>query len=68
MKQRYYEAGPKAAKMLAWRLRRQQAENTSHRIREQIRSLVTRMVYRKHLKHIIEPSTPSHIDTQLLIF
>lgn len=35
MKQRYYEAGPKAAKLLAWRLRRQQAENTIHRIRDQ---------------------------------
>ena len=27
-KQRHYEAGPRAVKLLAWRLRKQQAENT----------------------------------------
>lgn len=34
MKQRYYEAGPKASKLLAWRLRKEQAENTIHKIRD----------------------------------
>ena len=34
MKQRYYEAGPRAAKLLAWRLKKQQAENTIHKIRD----------------------------------
>lgn len=36
MKQRYYEAGPKAAKVLAWRLRKQQEERTIHKIRDPI--------------------------------
>ena len=34
MKQRYYEAGPRAAKLLAWRLRKQQAENIIYKIRD----------------------------------
>lgn len=34
MKQRYYEAGSKATKLLAWRLRKQLAENTIHKIRD----------------------------------
>uniref|UniRef100_A0A3B1K1Q0 Reverse transcriptase domain-containing protein n=1 Tax=Astyanax mexicanus TaxID=7994 RepID=A0A3B1K1Q0_ASTMX len=34
MKQRYYEAGPRATKLLAWRLRKQQAENAVHRIKD----------------------------------
>lgn len=32
-RQKYYEAGSKATKLLAWRLRKQQAENTIHEIR-----------------------------------
>lgn len=36
MKQRYYEAGPKAAKLLAWRLRKQQEERTIFKIRDPI--------------------------------
>ena len=38
MKQRYYEAGPKVAKLLAWRLRKQQAENTIYKIRDPVTS------------------------------
>ena len=33
-KQRYYEAGLKASKRLAWRLRKQQSENTVYKIRD----------------------------------
>uniref|UniRef100_A0A096LQF6 Reverse transcriptase domain-containing protein n=1 Tax=Poecilia formosa TaxID=48698 RepID=A0A096LQF6_POEFO len=33
MRQRYYEAGPKAAKVLSWRLRKQQVENTIYKVR-----------------------------------
>ena len=33
-KQRYYEAGSKASKLLAWRLRKQQSENTVYKIRD----------------------------------
>uniref|UniRef100_A0A669ELI9 Reverse transcriptase domain-containing protein n=1 Tax=Oreochromis niloticus TaxID=8128 RepID=A0A669ELI9_ORENI len=36
MKQRYYEAGPKAAKQLAWRIRKQQAENNIYKIRDPV--------------------------------
>lgn len=41
MKQRYYEAGPRATKLLAWRLRKQQAENTIHKIRDPITNKIT---------------------------
>lgn len=41
MKQRNYEAGPKAAKSLAWRLRKQQAENTIHKIRDPVTNKIT---------------------------
>lgn len=34
MKQKYYEAGPKASRLLAWKLRKQQAENTIHKVRD----------------------------------
>lgn len=52
MKQRYYEAGPRATKLLAWRLRKQQAENTIHKIRDPIKNKITNNldVYKKHLK------------------
>ena len=33
-RQRYYENGPKALKLLAWRLRKQQTENTIYEIRD----------------------------------
>lgn len=32
-KQKYYETGPKAIKLLSWRLRKQQAERTIYKIR-----------------------------------
>lgn len=35
MKQKYYEAGPRAAKWLAW-LRKQLAENSIHKIRDPV--------------------------------
>lgn len=41
MKQRYYEAGPRAAKLLAWRLRKQQAENTIHKFRDPFTNKIT---------------------------
>lgn len=41
MKQRYYEAGPKASTLLAWRLRKQQAENSIHKIRDPITNKIT---------------------------
>lgn len=41
LKQRYYEAGPKAAKLLAWRLRKKQAESTIHKIRDPVSSKTT---------------------------
>lgn len=34
MEQWFYEAGPKAAQLLPWRLRQQQAERTIHKIRD----------------------------------
>lgn len=34
MKQRYYEAGSKAAKNLAYKLRKQQAERAVHKIKD----------------------------------
>lgn len=40
-KQRYYEAGSKAYKLLAWRLRKQQSENTVHTIRDSVTKKVT---------------------------
>lgn len=56
LKQRYYEAGPKATKLLASRLRKQQAENTIHKIETQYQTklLVTRMVYKKPLENIMK--------------
>lgn len=49
MKQRYYEAGPKA-----WRLRKQQAENTIDKIRDPVthKIIAIWMIYKMHLKHI----------------
>ena len=41
LKQRYYEAGPEASKMLAWRIRKQQAENSIHKMRDPITNKVT---------------------------
>lgn len=41
LKQRYYEAGPKATRLLAWRLRKQQAEQTIHKIRDPITNKIT---------------------------
>ena len=41
MKQRYYDSGPKATKLLAWRLRKQQAENTIHKIRDPATKKIT---------------------------
>lgn len=32
-KQKYYETGPKAMKLLSWRLRKQQTERTVYKIR-----------------------------------
>lgn len=40
-KQRCCEAGPRAAKILAWRLRKQQAENTIHKIRDPTTNKIT---------------------------
>ena len=34
MRKKYYETGSKATKLLAWRLRKQKAENTIHEIRD----------------------------------
>lgn len=36
MKQRFYEAGPKATKLLAWRLRKQQAERAIYKIKDPV--------------------------------
>lgn len=41
MKQRYHKVGPKAAKLLAWRLRKQQAENTICKIRDPVTNKMT---------------------------
>lgn len=41
MKQQLYEAEPKVSKLLAWRLRKQQAENTIHKIRDPITNKIT---------------------------
>lgn len=41
MKQRYYEAGPKEAKLLAWRLHKQQAESTIYKIKDPITNKTT---------------------------
>lgn len=41
MKQRHYEAGSKASKLLAWRLRKQEAENTIHKIRDPLTNKIT---------------------------
>lgn len=41
MKQKYYKAGTKASKLLAWRLRKQQAEHTIHQIREPSMNKIT---------------------------
>ena len=43
MKQRYYEAGSKASKLLAQRLRRQQAENTIYKIRDPLTNEITKL-------------------------
>ena len=40
-KQRYYEAGSKASKLLAWRLRKQQSESTVYKIRDPTTKKVT---------------------------
>ncbi len=40
-KQRYYEAGSKASKLLSWRLQKQQTENTVYRIRDPATKKVT---------------------------
>ena len=42
MKQRYYEAGPKASKLLAWRLKKQQAENTVHKIKDPVTNSIVK--------------------------
>ena len=40
-KQRYYEAGSKASKLLAWRLRKQQTENTVYKMRDPLSKKIT---------------------------
>lgn len=36
LKQKYYETGSKSAKLLAYKLKKQQTENTVHKIRDPI--------------------------------
>lgn len=40
-KQRYYEAGSKASKLLAWRLRKQQSENAIYKIKDPVTKQTT---------------------------
>lgn len=68
MKQRYYEAGPKA-----WRLRKQQAENTIDKITDPVTHQIIAiwMIYKMHLKHITNLYILNQlrlIDTLLLNF
>lgn len=61
-KQRYYEAGSKASKLLAWRLRKQQSENAVYKIRDHISKRVTHELgggYKRHLNISISLCTPS---------
>lgn len=41
MKERYYEAGPKVTKLLVWKLRKQLAENTIHKMRDPTSNKIT---------------------------
>lgn len=48
MKQRYYEAGSKSAKLLAYRLKKQMANNNIYKIRD---SLTNSIKYKTEEKH-----------------
>ena len=71
LKQRYYEAGPKAARLLAWRLRKQQAENTIYKIKDPTTNkIVSNMdgiqkAFEKHFKTLY--SQPDLADKQTII-
>ena len=41
IKQKYYEAGPRAAKLLVWMLKKQQTENIIHKIRDPTTNKIT---------------------------
>lgn len=62
MKQRYYEAGPRAAKLLAWRLKKQQAENTTHKLRDPTTNKITnnldgiQKAFERYYKHLCSQS------------
>ncbi len=71
MEQRYYEAGPRAAKLLTWRFRKQQAENTIHKIRDPTTNKITNNLdsIQKAFERYTNPYTPNQnrlINTQLL--
>lgn len=44
MKQKYFEAGPKASKLPTWRLRKEQAESSIHKIRDPLTNKITARV------------------------
>lgn len=60
MRQRYFEAGPKASKILSWRLRKQQVENTK-KFRTQTLTglLISLKGFRNHLRNITQLYTHS---------
>ncbi len=71
MKRRYCEAGPKQAKLLAWRLRKQQAEKSIYKLRDPITNkLSTRLegiqklfeIYYKSLYTQPEKASPQKIN------
>lgn len=70
MKQIYYEAGPRATKMLAWRLRKQQAENTIRKIRDPIKDKITNNLdgIQKAFERYYESlySQPERVNNQLI--
>ena len=71
MKQRYYEAGPKASRLLAWRLKKQQAENTIYKIRDPVTNKITsnmdniQKVFETHFKSLY--SQPDRVDKQTIV-
>lgn len=40
LKQRYYEGGSKAMKVLAWKLKKKIAQNTIHKIKDPVTKII----------------------------
>ena len=68
-KQKYYDNGPRAKKLLAWRIRRQQDERAIHKIKNpQSGKMCQKLKEIQHLKNTIKVCTHDRMGLSILAF